>query len=115
VHHGGIGTTSQALAAGVPQLIVPFAHDQHDNAGRVRRLGCGAEVRPRQYRAAKVAAELGKLLGNPNVPARCREVAGWFKGRDSLGEACDWIEQLPTGPAAVERPIPDRFLAPAPA
>jgi UDP:flavonoid glycosyltransferase YjiC (YdhE family) len=95
VHHGGIGTTSQALAAGVPQLIVPFAHDQHDNADRVRRLGCGAEMRPRHYRAAaKVAAVLGKLLGDAKVPARCREVAAWFKGRDPLGEACDLIEEL---------------------
>jgi len=42
VHHGGIGTTAQALAAGVPQLLVPFAHDQPDNAVRVRRLGVGA-------------------------------------------------------------------------
>ena len=39
VHHGGIGTTAQALAAGVPQLIVPFAHDQHDNAARVSGSG----------------------------------------------------------------------------
>lgn len=39
VHHGGIGTSAQALAAGIPQLVVPFAHDQFDNAARLRRLG----------------------------------------------------------------------------
>ena len=38
VHHGGIGTVSQALAAGIPQLAVPFAHDQFDNAARVERV-----------------------------------------------------------------------------
>ncbi len=27
VHHGGIGTVAQALAAGVRQLVVPLAHD----------------------------------------------------------------------------------------
>lgn len=39
VHHGGIGTSAQALAAGIPQVVVPFAHDQFDNAARLRRLG----------------------------------------------------------------------------
>ena len=40
VHHGGIGTSAQALAAGIPQLVVPpFAHDQFDNAARLPRLG----------------------------------------------------------------------------
>ena len=42
VHHGGIGTTSQAFAAGIPQVIRPLAFDQFDNAERVERLGCGA-------------------------------------------------------------------------
>jgi rhamnosyltransferase subunit B len=44
VHHGGIGTVSQALAAGIPQLAMPFAHDQFDNAERVKRLGCGLRL-----------------------------------------------------------------------
>ncbi len=41
VHHGGVGTTSQAFEAGIPQLVLPFAHDQFDNAARVQRLGRG--------------------------------------------------------------------------
>ena len=45
VHHGGIGTTSQALAAGIPQLIRPLAFDQFDNANRVERLGRGLWLR----------------------------------------------------------------------
>ena len=39
VHHGGIGTCAQALAAGVPQLTMPLAFDQPDNATRLSRLG----------------------------------------------------------------------------
>jgi UDP:flavonoid glycosyltransferase YjiC (YdhE family) len=41
VHHGGIGTVAKALAAGTPQLILPFAYDQMDNALRVKKLGAG--------------------------------------------------------------------------
>ena len=45
VHHGGVGTTSQALAAGIPQVIRPLAFDQFDNATRVERLRCGRWLR----------------------------------------------------------------------
>jgi rhamnosyltransferase subunit B len=44
IHHGGIGTSAQALAAGIPQLVAPFAHDQFDNAARLRRLGVATTV-----------------------------------------------------------------------
>ena len=37
VHHGGIGTTAQAMRAGKPQLVVPHFGDQPDNANRVER------------------------------------------------------------------------------
>ncbi|MGH9337428.1 MAG: glycosyltransferase, partial [Vicinamibacteria bacterium] len=39
VHHGGIGTSSQALQAGTPQLLRPLAYDQFDNAHRLEELG----------------------------------------------------------------------------
>ena len=42
VHHGGVGTTSQCFAAGVPQIVLPMAFDQFDNADRVAKLGCGS-------------------------------------------------------------------------
>jgi rhamnosyltransferase subunit B len=45
VHHGGIGTSAQALAAGLPQLVQPFAHDQFDNAAHLQALGVGRSLR----------------------------------------------------------------------
>ncbi len=108
VHHGGVGTTAQALAAGVPQLIVPFAHDQPDNAARVKRLGCGAEIGPKAYRKGKGAGLLETLLDKPVVAATCREVAAKFSGHDPLGEACDLIEGL-SPRAAGARPSGDRL------
>ena len=47
VHQGGAGTTAQAMRAGKPQLVVPFAHDQPDNAHRIVKAGLGA-WRPRR-------------------------------------------------------------------
>lgn len=44
VHPGGIGAMSQALAAGIPQIALPIAHDQFDNAERLVRMGCGIRL-----------------------------------------------------------------------
>jgi UDP:flavonoid glycosyltransferase YjiC (YdhE family) len=75
VHQGGAGTLAQALRAGKPMLVVPHAHDQPDNAARVVRLGVARTVLPRQYRGARVAKELERLLSNTSVATRAAEVA----------------------------------------
>src|SRR4029078_11194284 len=94
VHHGGIGTTSQALRAGVPQLIMPMSHDQFDNAVRVRRLGVGGEVKRRKYRAELVANELARLVDSPQTTAACRKIQKQFTD-DALATTCELVEQLP--------------------
>ena len=94
VHHGGIGTTAQALAAGVPQLIMPLAHDQHDNAARVRRMGVGMEIATKHYQARNVVTTFAAILSNVQLPAACRGVADRFKGHDPIGRTCDLIEQM---------------------
>jgi len=80
VHHGGIGTTSQALAAGVPQIIRPFSHDQPDNAARVRRLGVGECLWPDQFTAENLAATLSNLLADEALQQRCATLAGRLRG-----------------------------------
>ena len=75
VHHGGIGTSSQALFAAVPQVIMPMAFDQHDNADRLERLGVARSISPRRFRGPALARVLGELLESPSVAASCR--VGW--------------------------------------
>jgi UDP:flavonoid glycosyltransferase YjiC (YdhE family) len=62
VHQGGIGTLSETLLAGKPMLIMPYGHDQADNAWRARLLGVAREVPRGQYRAGIVGRELSRLL-----------------------------------------------------
>jgi UDP:flavonoid glycosyltransferase YjiC (YdhE family) len=73
VHQGGAGTLGQALRAGKPMLVVPHAHDQPDNAARVVRLGVARAILPRQYRGARVAKELERLLSDNSVSARAAD------------------------------------------
>jgi UDP:flavonoid glycosyltransferase YjiC (YdhE family) len=70
VHHGGIGTTGQALRAGRPQLVVPFWGDQPDNAARVARLGVGRAIRRSQCTATRVTTELKILLKEEQYASR---------------------------------------------
>lgn len=94
VHQGGVGTTGQAMRAGVPQLIVPFAHDQHDNAARVVRRGLGRTVSRPRYLAGGVAAELSRLAGNPGYSRRAAEVGARVRAEDGAAAAGDAIEEL---------------------
>ena len=73
VHHGGIGTCAQALRAGIPQLIVPRAYDQFDNAMRLENLGVGRTLK--RHALTRMGAELERLLRDPTVAAACRRWA----------------------------------------
>jgi len=94
VHHGGIGTSAQAMAAGCRQLVTPFAHDQFDNADRLRRLGVARAVYAKKYNADSATVELGQLLNDQSVTRSTREIAGRLKDDQSLGRTCEWIEGL---------------------
>ena len=94
VHQGGIGAIGHALRAGRPQLVVPFAVDQPDNALRVQRLGGAEMLYPRQYTAPRAARRLGDLLGKSEYTRRAGEVARLVRSEDGVGNACDAIEEL---------------------
>ena len=62
VHHGGIGTTAEALRAGVPQLVLPFAFDQFDNGRRVQQMGAGSVLPAAQAHVRRLHQEIARLL-----------------------------------------------------
>jgi UDP:flavonoid glycosyltransferase YjiC (YdhE family) len=100
VHQGGIGTTAQALRAGKPMVVVPFAHDQPDNAARVTRLGVAATISRERYTAARIAAALRRLLDDPACVQRAAEVGRKVRNEDGVGAACNALEAvLATGRA----------------
>ena len=93
VHQGGVGTTAQALRAGRPMLVVPFAHDQFDNAARVVRLGVGRTLSRRDFHAAKVALELRALLETPACAATAAAVGEKIRAEQGVENACEALER----------------------
>jgi rhamnosyltransferase subunit B len=86
IHHGGIGTTAKAIAAGRPQLVIPRAHDQPDNAARVSRLGLGFGLPFGSCNPKLVASTLRRLLASEVIAARCREYSPLVRdGADAPG------------------------------
>ena len=94
VHHGGIGTSAQALAAGIPQLIVPFSHDQPDNASRLVHLNVAAQISPRAYRPARVAGTLGKLICSQKIKNACGSYLELLKKNNACNDAASIIETM---------------------
>jgi rhamnosyltransferase subunit B len=92
VHHGGIGTLSQALRAGVPQLIRPMAYDQFDNASRACRLGVAMELLPRAYRGTRLDTALRGLSDNRAMRTACEQWAVRMGGQDGLRKTCEVLE-----------------------
>jgi rhamnosyltransferase subunit B len=91
-HHGGIGSMSQALAAGVPQVIMPMGFDQRDNAARVERLGVGNSLPPKHFRGPALAEMIRGLLDESAVAGRCRDIAARLADANGVEKACDEIE-----------------------
>ncbi len=94
VHHGGIGTTAQAIAAGIPQLIRPMAHDQPDTAARVEKLGIGASLSPKKFNATALAEKLRILITSQAVLDRCKSYAERIHPDQSLNETGMIIENF---------------------
>lgn len=95
VHHGGIGTTSISLAAGCPQLVLPMAFDQFDNAERVVRVGAGRTVPMAKATAPRLARELRSLLGEPRYHEQSMACSRAIESElDPIDRASDLIEQL---------------------
>jgi rhamnosyltransferase subunit B len=93
-HHGGIGTTAEALRAGTPQLVVPLAHDQFDNAARVARLGAGLVLHAARVTRARLTRRLRALLAAPAIADGARRQAARLRAGAGLEDACRALETL---------------------
>jgi UDP:flavonoid glycosyltransferase YjiC (YdhE family) len=96
VHQGGVGTTAQCLRAGRPMLIMPYSHDQPDNARRMRRMGVARVIQRSSYKPGRVARRVRAMLAEPEFDARAREAADEVARENGVKTACDALEKLGT-------------------
>ncbi len=94
VHQGGVGTTAQVLRAGVPALIMPYSHDQPDNAARCERIGAARTIAREKYKAETAAKELRELLSDLSYKSKAVEAKKIVEAEHGTKMACDAIEDV---------------------
>lgn len=94
VHHGGLGTVGQAVAAGVPQLIGAFGGDRPNNGALVEALGAGAFLPKYRWSVDEICAALSRLLEDEEMARRCRSLAGRLSSGAGVARACDALESM---------------------
>lgn len=62
VHHGGMGTISEAIDAAIPQVILPHLTDGPDNADRLASLGIATKFPPKMWEPDLIAESIRKWL-----------------------------------------------------
>jgi UDP:flavonoid glycosyltransferase YjiC (YdhE family) len=102
LHHGGIGTTAEALRAGKPQLVLPVGGDQPDNAARLVRLGLAATLPARRFTAQAGRAALEGLVDRFDHVA-AQAVAAEIAAEDGAVQAALHLTRVAQGIAAAPR------------
>jgi UDP:flavonoid glycosyltransferase YjiC (YdhE family) len=92
IHHGGIGTTAQALRAGVPMLVVPWGADQFFTAAQVKHLGVGEYLARRSYVPARASKLLKALLEEGSYREQSQAVAARIAQEDGVAQLCTALE-----------------------
>ncbi|MDQ3373131.1 MAG: glycosyltransferase, partial [Acidobacteriota bacterium] len=82
------------LRAGVPHLIMPYAHDQPDNAARCARIGVARTISREKYTAEMAAKQLSELLGNLSYKANAEEAKRVVTVENGVRIACDAITDV---------------------
>jgi len=93
--HGGFGTTMGALAAGVPQVVMPiFTSDQLANAEHVAAVGAGIAVPMGPGSVAPAADGVRRLLADPSYLTAARAVATEIADLPPMSDAVAVLERL---------------------
>ena len=75
-------------------LIMPYSHDQPDNARRMRRLKVARVIQRKSYTPARVARKLKAMLAAPRYALRALGVAQRLRQENGVRTACDALEEL---------------------
>jgi UDP:flavonoid glycosyltransferase YjiC (YdhE family) len=94
VHQGGVGTTAQCLRAGKPMLIMPYSHDQPDNARRMMRLKVGRTIQRANYMPTRVARKVKAMLEEPRFAKRAELLAHRLRQQDGARATVNALEEL---------------------
>lgn len=93
VHHGGAGTTSEGLRAGVPNVIVPFVFDQHFWGAQVQAIGAGPEPLPhKQLTSERLTESIRRAASDQQMQLRAKSLGQAIRNENGLENAVKIVE-----------------------
>jgi sterol 3beta-glucosyltransferase len=95
IHHGGAGTTSASLHAGIPTIILPLAIDQFFWGERVYKIGVGPKPIPqRKLNAQNLARAIRESLNNKEMNEKAKIISKLLKQEDGVQTATNMIQKI---------------------
>lgn len=94
VHHGGVGSTAQALRSGRPAVIIPHSMDQFHNGLTAEKLGAALSLPRTRLSVARLAERLRAATSDSSLQRRARELAAGLAHEDGATVASECVEQL---------------------
>ena len=94
VSHAGSGTFLASLGSGIPQLCIPQAADQFQNAAAAERAGVGLTIEPGAVTTDQVTDSIERLLQEPSFRRRARRVQNEIEAMPGPAQVAKVIEQL---------------------
>ena len=95
VHHGGAGTTSMGLQAGVPSIVTPFMGDQPFWGQRVHELGVGPRPIPlRRLTVDQLTEAIGCVLSDTAMRENAARLGECIRAEHGVARAVEVIEKV---------------------
>lgn len=92
IHHGGAGTTSAGLRAGIPNIVVPFMADQPFWGRRVHAIGAGPEPILVKNLSAENLSRAMIVAESKAIRESAQSIGHKLRGEDGVGQAIRLIE-----------------------
>jgi UDP:flavonoid glycosyltransferase YjiC (YdhE family) len=95
IHHGGAGTTAEALKAGIPSIIIPFFGDQFFWARKVFDLGVSPEPVPRKKLTVEsLVKAINIVLEDHNIRKNAIELGTKIREENGIAHAVEIINDI---------------------
>jgi sterol 3beta-glucosyltransferase len=93
IHHGGAGTTSAGLQAGIPNIVIPFAADQPFWGRRGHAIGAGPAPIPVKKLSTEKLTQAIQEAESQAYHERAARYGRTVRTEDGVGAAVRWIEK----------------------
>lgn len=87
IHHGGAGTTSASLHAGIPTITLPLAIDQFFWGERIQKLGAGMSIPQRKLNAKNLSQAIIEALNNKEMNVKAKAIGEALNKEDGIQTA----------------------------